>query len=97
LGPDREGSGAPSAIPDSTTGYPAGKFSDKRQVATHRHNCLPEGGKQQVATFFQAENLILGDPESVRHAHLGELAGLPEFPQGHSSAMSATSRASIPA
>ena len=59
------------------------EFSDKRQIATHRLDGLPERGQQEVAALFEARNAVLGDPEGLGHADLRALAGLAELAQGH--------------
>jgi hypothetical protein len=60
-----------------------GEFSDKREVSAHGLDGLPESGKQQIAALFKARNTVLGDTESLGHADLRELAGVPELAQGH--------------
>src|SRR5260370_30267364 len=60
-----------------------GKFSHKRQLAAHGLNGLAESGKQEIAALFETRNTVLGYTESLGHANLRELAGVPQFAQGH--------------
>src|ERR1039457_4940786 len=60
-----------------------GEFSPQRQLPAHRLDGLPQRGEQQIATLFKPRDTVLGDPESLGHADLRELARVPQLAQGH--------------
>lgn len=49
---------------------PVGELRDKGEIAAHRLDRFPQGGKQKVAALFEARDAVLSDAQFLGYADL---------------------------